>query len=327
MDANSLVLLHQAVSSRRTARHLQLREADLSQAALDALRADELDLAAADLRAASLKAVHWTACTLRDARLDAADFSDAVLRMCDLDDVRAAGARFVRARLENSSARGARLDAADFSSAVLTDTDLSRASLRGARLDGVSATGVDLRGSDLRGASLRHAVLIDADLRGADLTDADLHEANLHGADLRGVAGLDPARVPASAAGDVSPAVQDLSETMAPIVAEVLRTAGRSGAIDADTAQRLIDEAARLQTAPPQRAPSPEALAAVSRVIAELGDGVLPVLTSALRQPNQAEPPEEVQDVIRRLRQALSLDEGATTEDLLHRLTRGARRG
>ena len=137
-------------------------------------------------------------------------------------------------------------------------------------------------------------------------------------------AGSSAARKPA---GDVSPAVQDLSETMAPIVAEVLRTAGRSGAIDADTAQRLIDEAARFQTAAPQRAPSPEALAAVSRVIAELGDGVLSVLTSALRQPNQAEPPKEVQDVIRRLRQALSLDEDATTEDLLHRLTRGARRG
>ena len=279
------------------------------------------------MRDSGLMRITWRGCTLRDARLDAADFSDAVLRMCDLDDVRAPHAKFTRARLENSSARGARLDAADFSSAVLTDTDLSRASLRGARLDGVSATGVDLRGSDLRGASLRNAVLIDADLRGADLTDADLHDANLHGADLRGVAGLDAARLPASAAADVPPAVQDLSETMAPIVAEVLRTAGRSGAIDADTAQRLIDEAAGLQTAPPQSAPSPEALAAVSRVIAELGDGVLPVLASALRQPNQAEPPKEVQEVIRRLRQALSLDEGATTEDLLHRLTHGVRRG
>jgi uncharacterized protein YjbI with pentapeptide repeats len=327
MDSNSLVLLHEAVTTRRTARHLTLREADLRKAALDTLRADGLDLSDADLRTASLTAARWTGCHLRDARLEAADFSDAVLRMCDLDDVRAAGARFVRARLENSSARGARLDAADFSSAVLTDTDLSRASLRGARLDGVSATGVDLRGSDLRGASLRHAVLIDADLRGADLTDADLHGANLHGADLRGVAGLDAARLPASAAAEVPPPVQDLSETMAPIVAEVLRTAGRSGGIDADTAQRPIDEAARHQTVPPQRAPGPEALAAVSRVIAELGEGVLPVLTNALRQPDQAEPAKEVQDVIRRLRRELSLDEGATTEELLHRLTHGARRG
>jgi hypothetical protein len=121
--------------------------------------------------------------------------------------------------------------------------------------------------------------------------------------------------------------VQGLSETMAPIVAAVLHTAGRSGSIDAETAQRLIDEATRLQAPAPERAPSPEALAAVSRVIAELGDGVLPVLVGALRQPNQAEPPREVQDVIRRLCKELSLDEGATTEDLLHRLTRGGRRG
>ena len=316
-----------AAGGSRTARGLVLKNAQLGGLQLAGLRADALDLSDADLRRAVLTAARWTACILRNARLDAADFSDAVLRMCDLDDVRAAGARFMRARLENSTARGARLDAADFSSAVLTDTDLSRASLRGARLDGVSATGVDLRGSDLRGASLRNAVLIDADLRGADLTDADLHDANLHGADLRGAAGHDAARLATSGAGDVPPAVQDLSETMAPIVAEVLRTAGRSGAIDAETAQRLIDEAARHEAAPPQHAPSPEALAAVSRVIAELGDGVLPVLTGALRQPNQAEPPKEVQDVIRRLCRELSLDEGATIEDLLHRLTHGARRG
>ena len=319
--------LRDAVAAGRPVRDLALRENDLRGLQLAELRADGLDLGECDLRDSTLRGVRWRGCSLRDARLEAADFSDAVLRTCDLDGVRAAGAHFTRARLENSTARGARLDGADFSSAILTDTDLSRASLRGARLDGVSATGVDLRGSDLRGASLRNAVLIDADLRGADLTDAELHDANLHGADLRGVVGLDPAYLPATAAGDKSPAVQDLAETMAPIVAEVLRTAGRSGALDADTAQRLIAEADRQQTPPPERAPSPEALAAVSRVIATLGDGVLPVLANALRQPNQAEPPKEVQDVIRRLQRELSMDESATTEDLLHRLTRGARRG
>ena len=317
--------LRDALAAGRTVRDFAVRDGDLRGLQLAGLRADGLDLGECDLRNSALARVRWRGCSLRDARLDAADFSEAVLRMCDFDNVRAPHAQFTCARLENSTARGARLDAADFSSAVLSDTDLSRASLRGARLDGVSATGVNLRGSDLRGASLRNAVLIDADLRGADLTDADLHDANLHGADLRGITGLDAARFPASAAGEVSPAVQDLSETMAPIVAEVLRTAGRSGAVDADIAQRLIDEAARHQTAPPERAPGPEALAAVSRVIAELGDGALPVLTRALRQPSQAEPPKEVQDVIRRLRQELSLDEGATTEDLLHRLTHGAR--
>ena len=327
MTAHAADHLLNLVRNRQTARTLDLKHVDLRGLQLAGLRGDGLDLAESDLRNSSMAGVNWRGCTLSDAQLDDADFSDATLRMCDFDDVRATHAKFTRARLENSSARGARLDEADFSSAVLTDTDLSRASLRGARLDGVSATGVDLRGSDLRGASLRNAVVTDADLRGADLTGADLHDANLHGADLRGVGGLDAARFPASAAGDVSPAVQDLSETMAPIVAEMLRTAGRSGAIDPDTAQRLIDEAARHQTATPERAPSPEALTAVSRVIAELGDGVLPVLVSALQQPNQAEPPTEVQDVIRRLCQELSLDEGATAEDLLHRLTRGARRG
>jgi hypothetical protein len=227
----------------------------------------------------------------------------------------------VRTRLENSTARGSRFDGADLTGATLTDTDFSRASLRGATLAGVSASGAIFRGADLSGANLRDALLTDADLRGADLTDADLQGADLHGADLRGVVGDHPALQRADDPwGTLPPEIRDLSETMTPVVIEALRTAGRRGAIDAKTTERLMAQAARRQRTSPRNAPSPDTLAAVSQILGELGDNVLPVLVGALKQPSGEDPPPEVQALILRLRDAFEMDETATTEDVLARL-------
>jgi uncharacterized protein YjbI with pentapeptide repeats len=309
----------------RTARDLILKEADLRGAQLDGLRADGLDLEEADLRECSLTKVNWKGCILRDARLDGADFTEGVLRLCDLDQARATNATFVRARLENSTARGARFDAADLTGAVLTDTDFSRASLRGANLEGVSASGTDFRGADLREARLHGALLVDSDLRGADLTGADLREADLSGADLRGVVGYTAAGTSKEGDwGNLPPQMRALTETMAPIVQEILRTAGERGAIDQETAKRLIEEAAAArQETQPQTAPSPETMNAVSRVLDKMGNEAVPALIAALRQPNDSEPPPEVKAMILRLREELSLDETASVEDILHGLTRG----
>ncbi|MGA7730198.1 MAG: pentapeptide repeat-containing protein [Chloroflexia bacterium] len=316
--------LRNLVHRRQTARNLVFKGADLRGIQLSGLRADGLDLEEADLRESSLIEVKWKGCILRDALLDAADFTDAVLRLCDFDQVRATDAIFVRTRLENSTACGARFDRADLTGASLIDTDFSRASLRGANLEGVSASGAHFRGADLRGARLQNAELVDTDLRGADLTDADLHGANLSGADLRGVVGYDPAlQKEDSQWGELPPEMRDLSETMTPIVLEVLRTAGRRGAIDAKTAERLIEQAARRQSASPRNAPSADTMKAVSQVLDELGDNVLPALIGALQQPNEGEPPPEVKAMILRLREALSLDETASAEDVLSRLVNG----
>jgi uncharacterized protein YjbI with pentapeptide repeats len=317
--------LRELLDRRRTARDLVLKGADLRGLQLGGLRADGLDLEEADLRGSALAGVKWKGCSLRDARLDAADLTGAVLRLCDLDQARATGAILVRARLENSTARGARFDGADLSGAVLTDTDFSRASLRGAILDGASASGADIRGADLRGARLRNAVLVDADLRGADLTDVDLSGADLRGADLRGVVGDNVMLPPEDTAkpAELPAELQALSDTMAPIVLEVLRTAGRRGLIDPDDARRLTGEAAVLQrAAAPKNAPSVDTLHAVSRVLEGLGDDILPKLVGALRQPGEEGPTAEVVDMIRRLSQELALDETSSVEDLLDRLTR-----
>lgn len=324
MSIQSANRLRESLDQKRTARNLVLKGANIRGFDLGGLRADRLNLEDADLRESSLTGVKWTGCILRDARLDGADLTDAVLRMCDLDQARATGATFVRTCLENSTARGAQFDGADMTEAVLTDTDFSRASLRDANLEGVSASGASFRGADLRGARLQNAELVDADLRGADLTDANLQGVDLRGADLRGVVGDDPVlQETQSQWGDMPPEIRSLSETMAPIVREVLQTAGQRGDIDPETAERLIEDAARYQGASPRNAPSPDTLEAVTRVLGELGDGAIPALLGALRQPKGSEPPPEVQAMILRLREELSLDETATAEDVLSRLMSG----
>ena len=325
MTSGSVHTLHQALSNHRTARALKLNKAEFRGQDLTGLRADSLNLEDVDLREVILKNARWRSCTLRDARLDRADFTEAVLRMCDLDAVRAEAAVFVRTRLENSTARGARFDGADFSEAVLTDTDFSRASLRGARLENAEASGANFRGADLRDAVLRHADLTDADLRGADLTGADLEGADLHGADLRGVQGEHPALQPADGswstmAHDMPKEVRDLSKTVAPIVGEVLRTAGQSGALDAATAERLAREASRLAGHAPDLAPSAEAMNAVARVVDRLGADVFPRLIDALQRPNDGDPPADVQDFLLKLRDELALGDTATMDDVLEQL-------
>lgn len=322
MDLDPAKTLQELLGLGRTARALVLKGASLRAVRLESLRADGLDLEDADLRESVLTQVNWKGCVLRDARLDNVDFTGAVLRLCDFDQARSPGATFVRARFENSTARGARFDGADWSEAVLTDTDFSRASFVNANLAGASASGADFRGADLRGAVLRDAVLADADLRGADLTGADLTGADLSGADLRGAVGDHPALREAAGGGSELPAgLRDLAATVSPIVGEVLRSAGERGVIDPDTAKRLAEDAARYAGAAPENAPSPDTMKAVSQVLGQIGDD-FPALLRSLRQPQGSEPPPEVQALILRLREALSLDETATAEDVLAWLVR-----
>jgi uncharacterized protein YjbI with pentapeptide repeats len=299
-------ILREYLEQRRTARNLSLPDSDLHGTSLAGLRADTLDLSDSDLRESSLTGVRWTNCTLRDAKLESADFNDAVLRMCDLSDARAANAVFTRARLENSTARGARFDSADFTDAILTDTDFSRATFRSANLRNVRASGVDLRGADLTEAILAGANLTDADLRGADLTSADLTGTELHGADLRG------------AIGYTADALRDLSETVAPIIGEVLRTAGQRGVIDMSVATRLMEQAC---AGSPANALSPEALNAVTAALSGAAD-LLPRLLAALQQPRESEPPPEVEALIQQVSQALGLEPSVTAEDVLDQLVR-----
>ncbi|TWP46844.1 pentapeptide repeat-containing protein [Lentzea tibetensis] len=92
---------------------------------------------------------------------------------------------------------------------VITDgasSELERADLRGAELDGLdipsvcfahsNLDGASLVGAKLGGATLQQASLRDADLSRADLRSADLTGARLDGADLTGVIADDTTRWP-----------------------------------------------------------------------------------------------------------------------------------
>jgi hypothetical protein len=76
----------------------------------------------------------------------------------------------------------------------LARTDLRRASLRDARLDGVDLWGARLEGADLRGAHLERSIVEKANFGRFDKTSPLYrHGANLSGANLTGARGIDDA--------------------------------------------------------------------------------------------------------------------------------------
>ncbi len=317
MSSDIVEYLHWHAQARRPVRDRAMTGADLHGQCLDQLRARSVDLTGANLRQTSLLGSRWTACALDQAHLESARFGQAVLRLCTLDGVHAAHASFAHARLENSHAIGACLDHADFSGAVLTDSDFSRASLRKANLEGISASGVNFRGADLSGAILCHAVLTDADLRGSDFTGADLTGADLAGADLRGAVGIATPEPPDALPGQW----QALSDTVAPLVGELLRCGADKGLITPQALDAIAQQVAGLRPpCSPGHAPSPATLQAVARTLDHFGDDLLPKLVQALRQPNDAAPSAEVVAMIRQLSRELALDESASTDEVVDAL-------
>ena len=96
-----------------------------------------------------------------------------------------------RAWLPGAHLEGALLGRAHLEAAFLMDAHLEAAylwlaCLQGAHLEGAHLGGADLRGAHLAGANLKGADLGGADLRGADLRHADLAGANLRAAHLEG---------------------------------------------------------------------------------------------------------------------------------------------
>jgi uncharacterized protein YjbI with pentapeptide repeats len=96
------------------------------------------------------------------------------------------GANLQGALLGDADLRGAWLRAANLQGANLGDADLRDALLGDADLRGAQLGGADLRGALFDGADLRGAWLEGADLQGARLVDANLQDARLRSADLRG---------------------------------------------------------------------------------------------------------------------------------------------
>jgi uncharacterized protein YjbI with pentapeptide repeats len=173
---------------RRRARAVDLdfHGADLAGADLTGLGADRLNLTGADVRGAKLADARLRDCRLDQALADDSDWSGATLRLCVLDRLHGAGARFDRARIEDSTAVGADLSRASLRGTHLTETSFARGVLIEAVLDDAEGDGVEFRGADLGRATLAGARFDQGDFRGADLRGADLTRGRFRGADFRG---------------------------------------------------------------------------------------------------------------------------------------------
>jgi len=150
------------------------------------------------------------------------------------------------------------LDGVRAAHAVFAGASVENCTARGARFDGANFTGAVLIETDFSRASMPSAQLTGVSASGAIFRGADLRDADLREADL---------------------------VTMAPIVVEVLRTAGQSCAIDPETAARLIDETSRAGSAA-----NPATIQAVSSILSEWSVAI-PRLVAALREPDGEDPP------------------------------------
>ncbi|MEM7015298.1 MAG: pentapeptide repeat-containing protein [Verrucomicrobiota bacterium] len=293
---------------------------------LEDMQFEQCDFTDSDFERSDFRSSGWRSCKLRSVKIDSSVAAGASFLICELEAIRAQFVDLAGARVENCTAQGAQFDQADFTNATLTDTDFSRSSFVDANLENVSATGASFRGADLRNACLRNADLTDCDLRGADLTGADLDGAILDGADLRGVIG-DHEALTAELVGEYgAPAlpdsILDLSKTMAPIVQEVITSAGQQGVIDPELAERIFADAPEMPAEDSDSAPHPDTLKAVAAVIGEMGNVSISDLMSTLNSQDNT-PPPQIQEMIAKLGQAFSLDENASDDEVLERLMEG----
>lgn len=175
--------------SGKDLRTADLRDVDLSAAAIHGANLKGADLRGADLSGADLGAAALHGASLRGADLSGADLSGAGLGDADL-----CGAYLTKANLGY----------ANLSDAILCDADVAWASLKAARLRRTNLTRTNFSWANLSGAMFIGANLTEANLTGADLTETNLNGANLSrvatartifaGLDLRQTIGLDTAR-------------------------------------------------------------------------------------------------------------------------------------
>ncbi|MEM9656069.1 MAG: pentapeptide repeat-containing protein [Actinomycetota bacterium] len=133
---------------------------------------DGADLSETDLRGANLERAGVRSVDLRRAILLGANLWGA-----DLSNVTADRANFTNADLRSVDFTGADLTRAIFHGADLRGADLRRAKLVGADLVGANLRGAELSGTDFRWANLRNSDLCWSNLSRADLSGAAMDGA------------------------------------------------------------------------------------------------------------------------------------------------------
>ena len=132
-----------------------------------------VDLRSADLDDAALMGVSLKGADLSGADLSGADLWEANLWEADLSYANFTSANLVRADLTLADLRGANLSGTDLGDAAFTRANLSTANLTSASLIRADLSGADLSFADLRDANLSGASLSFANLRDAFSTTSD----------------------------------------------------------------------------------------------------------------------------------------------------------
>ncbi|MFD2028034.1 pentapeptide repeat-containing protein [Promicromonospora aerolata] len=145
-----------------------------------------------DLTEASGTGATFDSCVFRGVRFNSAHLTEFAFTSCVFDGCVFFDAKLERCKLVGSQFADCRFDLLKVEGGNWSFTDLHRAALAGAELDGVrfreadlagiKATGAVLIGCDFSGADLEQADLANADLRGSDLSTLDPLAANLTGA-------------------------------------------------------------------------------------------------------------------------------------------------
>lgn len=156
-----------------------------------------LDLRGVDLHGKNLRGLNMKGINFHKANLEGADLSEAHLEEANLSGSILNRAILNRAHLENAYLDGACLEQAQLTGAHLegvsgdlNPTNIRRALLKTAHLEGASFLWVDMERSLLSEAHLEGAYLSGVNLMGASLTEshlegADLSDAHLEGASLK----------------------------------------------------------------------------------------------------------------------------------------------
>lgn len=169
--------LNNAALSGANLSNADLSGANASYAILNGANFSGANLSNADLSGANLNKANFSGANLHEAKLWFSDLSGTNLNGVDLRQINLFQVNLSKANLIDSNLCGTKLSRANLSNAALCDADLSSADLDGANLYRANLLRVNLSQANLSGTDLRKAFFLQADLSRANIDAADLREA------------------------------------------------------------------------------------------------------------------------------------------------------
>jgi uncharacterized protein YjbI with pentapeptide repeats len=169
----------EAFKNGESLKNMDLSGMDLSNTELSFANMKEMNLKKINLQNANLQRVNLEQANLQGAKLGGANFKGANLSQANL-----AGANLENANLENTNLENANLENTNLSQATLTSAELKNSLLHGSLLKGCDLTKASLRNAKLGKYSAQDSIglmreINAAQLSGAILVETDMADVNL----------------------------------------------------------------------------------------------------------------------------------------------------